>query len=304
MTASDKILSPITQKEECELIERMDTNRIINQYSKELNIDVRRFFETSLLNLYECPVTGYRFFDPSSSMGDGQFYENLEVISKGSYYPQKKWEYIKALEYVKPQNSVLEIGCGDGAFIRMCKQKGVQQMTGLELNEKVVNELRHAGVDAHNITIENFALQGKRFDVVCSFQVLEHVYDVHSFLSAAINSLNENGLLIIGVPNSHPYMFGSDLYNTLNMPPHHIGLWNKGSMEKTGAILNLKVVDMEIAPFEEYKNWFLYQRTRLIEKNKIYSILNLIPRPVYKLMVRTFASSIEGNTFLTVFKKN
>jgi SAM-dependent methyltransferase len=303
MARDNEILSPITNKDKCKLLVQLDTNKIVAQYREESHTDVTRFFKDNQLGLYECPVTGYRFYHPPSSMGDGLFYEELESLSKGSYYPQKKWEYLRAAEFVTADNSVLEIGCGNGAFIRLCKEKGVQHITGLELNEKVVKEMQQQGIDARNVSIEDHAAQGHKYSVVCSFQVLEHVYDVHSFLSAALACVEKNGLLIIGVPNSNPYMFKGDLYNTLNMPPHHIGLWNKDSLEKTAKYFDLEVLFIKVAPFEGYKNWFLYHRKRLIEKSSIYSVLKIIPRPIYKLMVRAFASQIEGSTILTVFKK-
>src|ERR1019366_2778976 len=108
MERHETILSPVTEKDECRLACDLNTNVVINQYQEEQHIDVKRFFKGPL-RLFECPATGYRFFYPPSSMGDGPFYEELESLCKGSYYPENKWEYSEALEFVKPGNSVLEI---------------------------------------------------------------------------------------------------------------------------------------------------------------------------------------------------
>jgi SAM-dependent methyltransferase len=81
--------------------------------------------------------------------------------------------------------------------------------------------------------------------VVCSFQVLEHIYDVKSFLEASLHVLKPKGKLIIGVPNNEPYFLGYDKYATLNLPPHHMGLWNKSVFEKVAPLFNLKIIDVQ-----------------------------------------------------------
>ena len=173
MDLQEKIISPVTNQDECKLLGKLDTKIILSQYLNDIQLDVKRFFHDSDLNLYECPATGYRFYYPPSSMGDGKFYEDLEAYCKGSYYPQNKWEYSEALKFVKAGDRVLEIGCGNGAFYRLCNKKGIKHFTGLELNEKVVKELRGQGLDVSDIPVEAFAEKNIRFNVVCSFQVLE-----------------------------------------------------------------------------------------------------------------------------------
>jgi hypothetical protein len=39
--------------------------------------------------------------------------------------------------------------------------------------------------------------------------------------------LKPGGKLIIGVPNCEPWFRRFDKYEILNMPPHHMGLWNE-----------------------------------------------------------------------------
>jgi len=41
-------------------------------------------------------------------------YRNLIGIIK-----KQKWEHIKSLEMIKPSDNVLEIGCGQGSFLKV-----------------------------------------------------------------------------------------------------------------------------------------------------------------------------------------
>lgn len=65
--------------------------------------------------------------------------------------------------------------------------------------------------------------------MVCTFQVLEHVYGVETFLTACCAALAPGGLLVISVPNNDSNI-RYDKRNVLNMPPHHMGLWRAGSL--------------------------------------------------------------------------
>ena len=76
------------------------------------------------------------------------------------------------------------------------------------------------------------------------FQVLEHIYDVKEFLEHALQVLKKGGKLVIGVPNNEPYFLGYDKYCTLNLPPHHMGLWNIKVFEKFAPIFGLKIISV------------------------------------------------------------
>ena len=78
----------------------------------------------------------------------------------------------------------------------------------------------------------------KRFSFICSFQVLEHVYEVYGFLNSAIALLKNKGKLIIAVPNNNPYFLKHDKYHTLNLPPHHMGIWDERSLKFIGKLFD------------------------------------------------------------------
>ena len=49
---------------------------------------------------------------------------------------------------------------------------------------------------------------------------------------------------MIGVPNNEPYFQGYDKYCTLNLPPHHMGLWNRKVFERTAPLFGLKILQV------------------------------------------------------------
>lgn len=297
-----KIKSPITHSDNTVEIYEFDNNKLKSGYG-ELGIDISRFVDYKIIQLIECQDTGYRFYYPNDIFGDGPFYEELQTKLPW-YYKEGKFEHEQALKNITESAKVLEIGSGSGHFLELCKQKNINA-TGLELNEKAIRESEQKAIQVYKSTIQEFAInQQSEFDVVCFFQVLEHIYDVKSFLNAAINCLKPGGKLIIAVPNNNPFIFRYDVYHTLNLPPHHAGLWNKGVFEKLPKYFPLKLEQVHIEPMTEYKTWFLVQKEHFRKDNKLkWFLLTLIPRPVYKTVLKLFRSRIEGRNIFVVYTK-
>ena len=238
--------SPITGNNNTNLTDTFSSKDIIALYKQQLNIDVAKFFSnTSSIHLYQCNDTGYKFYHPQKLDGDGKFYEALQNELGEEYYHTWKFENQLAFETIQPNEKVLDIGCGVGNFLISAKKK-TDKVFGLELNEKAVSVCESKGLSVYNQTIQHHAEDHKEYyDVVCMFQVLEHVYDVKDFIQAALQVLKPGGKLIIGVPNNEPYFLGYDKYCTLNLPPHHMGLWNKQVFEKFASLFNLSILKMQ-----------------------------------------------------------
>ena len=238
--------SPITGTDQTVLTDTFDKDDIINLYRKQLDMDVSAYFSKGdQFYIYRCEQTGYRFYYPEGMDGDGQFYADLQQRLGDGYYHDWKFENQMALDIVEPHHRVLDIGCGIGRFLERAKDKAAE-VTGLELNQHAVNICRNNGLNVVNEMIGDHAgHKAEYYDVVCMFQVLEHIYDVRKFLEESLAVLKKGGKLVIGVPNNEPYFQGYDKYCTLNLPPHHMGLWNKGVFEKMAPGFNIKLQKTE-----------------------------------------------------------
>lgn len=291
--------SPLTNSSNVVKHCSLSVNRICCDYSK-MGIDVNRFFKTDLVQLYECLDSGYRFYYPFSCIGDAAFYKDLSK-SRPSYYSQR-WEHSKALNYIDKSDFVLEIGSGFGAFLNRLKKTNIKSV-GLELNPHAVEVCTKNRLKVKNILIENEAKTNKEtYDVVCSFQVLEHIGQVGNFLQASIDSLKKGGKLIIGVPNNNPYLFINDKYHTLNLPPHHAGLWNKKSLKSLEKIFPLKLKSIEFEPLDNTYSYFLNHQIK--NNNKLSSFsLKLMNKFFPRLLKKTICKFINGRNVLTVFEK-
>lgn len=96
---------------------------------------------------------------------------------------------------------LLEVGPGRGNFLYWAKKRGAS-VCGIEPSREFHEFLLENQLESVNTTLENTAELGLgKFDMVAMFHVLEHFYDPNRALQECREILNEDGLIIIIVPN-------------------------------------------------------------------------------------------------------
>ena len=298
------IKSPVTGSFNTSLIRELEVDHIVSLYRQEQDIDVSGYFRgLTVIQLRVCNDTGYRFYYPMDIYGDDAFYQHLQKT--GLYYLKEKWEYDKAISLIGEGKRVLEIGSGAGFFMQKLKAGRHAQLIGLELNTQQVELAKTNGLNVVNEYIEDFSAKNPAsFDVVVALQVLEHVPEVGSFVSASLAALKPGGQLIYCVPYNNPYLYRHDLWHTLNLPPHHSGLWDKPSFRKLPDFFPMRLKNIYIEPLSDYKKYYGIQLDHLKEKGSpLHGLLSLVPAPVYKNVLRSLRYVMEGRNILVEFIK-
>lgn len=290
------ILSPITHSNNTKLYNEISSLEIIEKYKLDYGIDVARFFEgLDKIQIYECYDTGYRFYNPKTLIGDARLYEELQNISS-LYYSKWKWEYKIAQDFIKKNDSVLDVGCGSGFFLESQKNK-TNNLFGLEFNDEAIRKCGLNNISVKKQFIEEYSESNlNKHDVVSSFQVLEHVYDIKSFIDSNLKTLKKGGKLIIGVPNSNPYLYKKDVMHTLNLPPHHMGLWNKEAFVSLPKHFEMKLEGVFIEPIYDLEYWFSLN----------YGIVKkdfALPHILKVILLKTIARFIEGRNIVAIYSK-
>lgn len=286
-------------------IDSVDISNLTFKYKNLYSIDISKYFDgVNKIQVFKCPDTQYKFYYPFNIAGDGKFYEHFQNFCW--YYNSWKWEHEVTTNYLQAGQEVLEVGCAKGDFLLRVKENIGVSVTGLELNEKAIEEAKRNGLKVSNDTIQDYSFKHpKEFDVVCSFQVLEHVVDVKSFIEGKINCLRSGGYLVIAVPNNSSFI-KYERNGPLNCPPHHMGLWDYTSLKNLEKFFPIKLHKTHYEPLQEYHfEWY-----RSIMERRLLK-LNLLKRVYKKLSVAKIASKfikyvspkITGHTILMVYKK-
>ena len=99
---------------------------------------------------------------------------------------------------------VLEIGTGSGFFLDFARERfPTARFSGVEYDERLLAETATRATHAHLIqgNAENFYLGKGRFDLVVSFQVIEHLYNPGAMLDNVRAHLKPGGLFLVTTPN-------------------------------------------------------------------------------------------------------
>ena len=93
---------------------------------------------------------------------------------------------------------ICDIGSGQGFLIQALLKKGVTDLTAVDICDQYLNNLppsvRCIKANAENLPFE------EEFDIVIATDILEHVFNVGSFLYCVNKSLKPGGLVYIRVP--------------------------------------------------------------------------------------------------------
>lgn len=279
-----------------ELIDTIRSLDIIKIYKHLFGINVAEYFEgNSTLNYYKCNNCELQFFFPQVSGGE-QFYDYLQQFDW--YYTKHKAEFEYAKQYVKPDDHVLEVGCGSGWFGKMLEQCNY---VGLEVNAKAQLSAVANSQNVIKQTIEEHSVNNKKlYDVVCSFQVLEHVTNPESFVRSCVDCLKPGGLLIISVPSEDSYLAVVE-DGVLNMPPHHVTRWTDKTLTWMAGRHNLEIVSLIHEPLSDiHIHGYATEMVRAFIK-KAFHLKTQLASTTLSHRFLTFLCQIVGNCYSKLF---
>lgn len=182
----------------------------------------------------------YKNFNDSSlkvQINDPEFYEG---------HWEDIYDNIEEINGNENNLSMLDIGCGWGLALNYFKKKGFH-CYGFDPAIEAVNygiknglNLKHAGLDGMDV------FNGKKFNVVTLFNVLEHLPDPLKSIEQIKKILLPNGILIIDVPNEFNdfQTSGRDVHGLNDWwvaPPNHLNYFSNTSLKNLLNYLGFEV---------------------------------------------------------------
>jgi len=100
-------------------------------------------------------------------------------------------------KYGARKGALLEIGCGNGFFLQQALTQGYRSVRGVEPSRTAVSQAAPEVRDSIVCDLMRPGLFGPaEFDVICLFQVFDHVPDPATLLDACFTALRPGGLVL------------------------------------------------------------------------------------------------------------
>jgi 2-polyprenyl-3-methyl-5-hydroxy-6-metoxy-1,4-benzoquinol methylase len=128
---------------------------------------------------------------------------------------------------------VLDIGCGNGAFLWHMRSLG-WEVCGVEPDPQSAAQAQSAGLDVRIGYLQQQSLLEASFDAITAFHVIEHLHDPVGTLRACFKLLKPGGHLTLATPNldSCGYQRYGPSWLGLD-PPRHLVLFTENSLRQT-----------------------------------------------------------------------
>lgn len=126
--------------------------------------------------------------------GDSTFDYEDELTNLRSTYGR----YLDKLgSFGARKDSLLEIGCGNGFFLEEALARGYRRVQGVEPSIAAANQARpEIGTLIIRDVLRPGVLQPEQYDVVCLFQVFDHIPNPGLMLDECLRALKPGGLIL------------------------------------------------------------------------------------------------------------
>ncbi len=148
-------------------------------------------------------------------------------------------------KYKIEKKSLLEIGAGFGTFCAELKSRNVfSRIVAVEPTPDLAETCRGRGLEVIEKPVEQIQLDSKDlFDVIASFEVIEHLFAPADFIGAAINLLKPGGILMMTCPNGKGFDVETLGVISDTVDHEHLNYFNQESLAKLLNDKGLKVLE-------------------------------------------------------------
>ena len=140
-------------------------------------------------------------------MAISERFEGANVVGAGRlspYWGEHAARYIFALPFVE-NKTVLDIACGTGYGIGLMRSKA-KFVIGVDIDKTAANEAKGECGATTSVLLANglgLPFADLSFDIITSFETLEHLHERGQFLSELHRDMQTDGKLLLSTPNAN-----------------------------------------------------------------------------------------------------
>lgn len=167
---------------------------------------------------------------------------------------------------LRPEHTVLDYGCGGGAFVKFLRAAGYEKVYGF---------------DEYSEHFADRSVLDARYDVIVSQDVLEHVAEPWDFLRTLSGLLAPSGVVLIGTPNAEALNL-EQLETSVHAlhQPYHRHILSKRMLLELGGKLGWQLVRYYPSMYSNTLLPFVNQRFLLHYFRAGDNTLDIVTQPI------------------------
>jgi len=267
----------------------------------ELTTQIETLWGQNTCEVIKCDNCDFCYSNPYIA-GDEKFYT---IANERNGYPKWKWEFEETYNILNKRTNnshlkLLEIGAGDGAFVNKISKNILlkENIFCTEFSEFGRLKIENIGVRCFDADFRDFISVEfhENYDFICMFQVLEHLDNLQSTFHKLNWLMKTGGSLFIAVPDNLRIVFNELNGALLDMPPNHVGRWNKKCFEIIGVQYGFKIENYKtenasfISMAKQYINYRMLRKSQVNGsfENWIFSLKNNLLLKIFRIISFAF----------------
>jgi len=166
------------------------------------NAELREINKYKNNYLVKCSKCGFVFCSSVPTMDElVTHYENYKRDNVLSPITVKRYnKLLDIFEKYRSNNNLLDIGCGDGHFLSIAQKRG-WNVYGTEFTDEAVSVCQYKKIIVHKGKLNPLNYLNMKFDVVTSFEVIEHINNPLEEINNIKTILRKRGAFYLTTPN-------------------------------------------------------------------------------------------------------
>jgi len=209
-----------------------------------------------------------KFYNKNLQMKNIKIKFQINKLKKKSQEDTKR--RIKFIsKFLKKDSKILEIGSGYGFFLEGMQKHGYE-IEGIEVSKERLEYAKKKKLKIFDINLlDDSSTILKKYDLIVSFHVLEHIVDPKKFLKEIRTMLKSKGKIIFEVPNSNDYQLKlNSKYNEWYWQRAHINYYHPKTLSKllkNSGFKNIQIQGIQRYSIENMFNWKLNQTPQKLD---------------------------------------
>lgn len=203
----------------------------------------------------------------------------------------------RTFERYRRTNNILDLGCGDGHFLAVAKDNG-WNVFGTEYTDKALEICTQKGIHMKRGPLKVSDFESSFFDVITSFEVIEHINNPREEALSISKILRSGGLLYVTTPNFNSisrFLLGPR-WNIIEYP-EHLSYYTKATLVRLFRNLGFEVQSVKstgisfdrIRKRSSAANWMILRGTdedlrQKTEKNVLFRMAKTLVNFALNLM--------------------